>query len=484
MLVNILIKVLNMSFVGSFVILVILIARIVLMSSPKIYSYMLWSAALIRLAIPISLQSIVSLIPIKSNPIPQQVLYSKSPTINTGSGVLNEALEKSYTTTETVVNIQSNQSQLWLDLGAVVWIIGMTIIIVYGIASLIKIKKYLYTSTHISNNLYLLNNINTPFILGITRPKIYLPKTVSYAEMDYIIFHEKVHIKRCDHIIRFLSYFVLCIHWFNPLVWLAFHLSGKDMEMSCDEAVIKHMGNDIKKDYSQSLLNFTVGKKNPGMTSLSFSEGDTKDRIKNILNFRKPNPVVILFSIFFVVFILLGVLSDPVDKDISKIVIDDHSAILAKSEASLVAEKFLNKFYIVTDEAREEYQYFYDISSVGSDERNKYNLMVFMADSYGQYFTDEGLTSFLNKDRYPLLIMDSAINANFTIQVNTIELEASLVEIDQEVYNYSISFDVLYSDQENEHITESGYINLLQADNEWKINKCRLGTTYFDQHLY
>lgn len=153
---------------------------------------------------------------------------------------------------------------------------------------LLQLTKKLKNAVHDRDNIYLSDQIDTAFVLGAFRPKIYLPSYLGDTQRDYILLHEQTHIRRLDHMVKLAGFFVLLLHWFNPLVWIAFYASGKDMEMSCDEAVVKKLGNGVKKDYSTSLLSLATGRKIVGGTPLAFGEGDTRGRIKNVLNYKKP----------------------------------------------------------------------------------------------------------------------------------------------------------------------------------------------------
>jgi hypothetical protein len=153
--------------------------------------------------------------------------------------------------------------------------------------------------------------VETPFVFGLIQAKIYLPASLSETEKEHILLHERTHIRRFDHAIRLLSYLTLCIHWFNPLVWIAFWLSGKDMEMSCDESVINQLGHSVKKDYSQSLLNLSTGRTKLGLTPLAFGERDTKGRIKNILNYKKPSLCGGVFIYVLLIIIGIGFTTNP-----------------------------------------------------------------------------------------------------------------------------------------------------------------------------
>lgn len=320
MLEKVFLQVLNMSYIGSIVIAFILAARLLLKKAPKKYSYILWAVALIRLFVPISFESVLSLIPVNPTPISNNVLYDISPNINTGMPNIDESISGSLPTVDVVASV--NPMQVWIFLGSLLWISGIVVLLIYGIVSLRRMKDKLKNANCEKGNIYRSNNVETPFVLGLIQPKIYLPASLSKEEREYILLHEQTHIKRLDHIIRFISYLVLCIHWFNPLVWVAFWLSGKDMEMSCDESVISQLGHGVKKDYSQSLLNLATGTRSFRMTPLAFGEGDTKGRVKNILKYKKPQFWVVIAAAIAVVVIGIGLMNDPQEKQLS---IEDYA---------------------------------------------------------------------------------------------------------------------------------------------------------------
>ncbi|MFI3238961.1 MAG: M56 family metallopeptidase, partial [Lachnospiraceae bacterium] len=173
-------------------------------------------------------------------------------------------------------------------IGTLVWGLGISMMAIYSIVSLIKLRRKLIGATPIEKNIYIVDHIDSPFVMGFIRPKIYLPSNLTDAERDFIIKHEQTHIKRLDHITRILSFIAFAVHWFNPLVWTSFVLSGKDMETSCDESVMKKMNTDIRADYCEALLKFATGKKLTLATPLAFGEGDTKDRVENVMKYKKP----------------------------------------------------------------------------------------------------------------------------------------------------------------------------------------------------
>lgn len=328
-------QVINMSYIASIVIMFILVARLLLTKAPKKYSYILWAVALVRLIVPVSFESVLSLVPVNPTLISNDILYDISPTINTGMSNIDQSISSSLPTADAVASV--NPMQVWIFVGSLIWILGIAILIIYGMVSLIRMKDKLKNANCEKDNIYQSDNVTTPFVLGLIQPKIYLPAFLSESEKEYILLHEQTHIKRFDHIIRFISYLVLCIHWYNPLVWIAFWLSAKDMEMSCDEYVINQLGHSVKKDYSQSLLNLTTGRMKIGLMPLAFGEGDTKERIKNIINFKQPKFYIII-ALAILIFTSIGLLSNPKSEepDLSLLNITNFLSAMAVAEDVVV----------------------------------------------------------------------------------------------------------------------------------------------------
>lgn len=324
--------VLKMSIMSSYVILFVLIARLLLKKCPKIFSYMIWAVVLFRLICPISFESKLSLIP--NNSIAEGSITLKKPLINYSSEDLTnniyEESENLKENTETNSINTSNNTANPLDITSIastVWIIAISIMIFYSIYSFIKLKNHLKNSRLIRENVYEIDNIDTAFVIGIINPKIYIPKGLSKNEEQYILAHERIHIKRYDYIIKMIAYLALIIHWFNPLVWLSFILMSKDMEMSCDEAVVKELGNKIKKEYSKSLLSFATDKKSVALAPIAFGEGDVKSRIKNILNYNKPRFWITTISVIVVITVGLGLMFNPISNEEKNEYLDINSVL-------------------------------------------------------------------------------------------------------------------------------------------------------------
>lgn len=296
--------ILNMSFTGAFVITAICFARFPLKKAPKIISYCLWSMAGFRLLFPFSIESIFSLIPFKAQIIPPNIAMQSVPRIDSGVTVMDNIISGSLPAPEHFASI--NPLQIWIMLGSFIWAFGVAVMLIYGIISYVVLRLKMKNTTPLEANIYEANNINSPFVLGIIKPNIYLPIGLSLQERGYILLHEQTHIRRRDHIVKLVAYFILCLHWFSPFAWVAFLLMSVDMEMSCDEHVLKEMGVDTRKAYSLSLLSLSSDQRSIGGSPLAFGEGSIKGRIKNILNFKKTPRVIIFTAVVLAVVLSIG----------------------------------------------------------------------------------------------------------------------------------------------------------------------------------
>lgn len=313
---DLILTILNMSVTASVVILFVLAARLLLKRSPTIFSYALWAVVLFRLLCPVSVTTGFSLLGLVDAPVsetteytstfeylPRDTLYSPPPAAHSPAGNTPTGSQNAVSNRDQTPGTPIETSPL--TAAAMVWLVGMGAMRVYSALSFIKVRRQLIGSVHLRENIYLADHVDSPFVMGLIRPKIYLPSALSLQEQGYILLHEQHHIRRGDHVFKALAFLALCIHWFNPLVWLAFVLSGKDMEMSCDEAVVKKLGAGIRRDYSASLLSLATGRRMIAGTPLAFGEGDTKRRIKNMLRWKQATPAVILVSALLVILALI-----------------------------------------------------------------------------------------------------------------------------------------------------------------------------------
>jgi len=290
---NLLLQVLNMSMTGSVVILFVMAARLLLKRLPKSFSYALWSVVLFRLLCPVSFSAPLSVLDVvepvihQSNENVSRVTYIPE-TPDLYADFVTVRPENNPVQQEESAEPAEQLKMTPMHAAALVWFAGAVGMLLYSVVKYLILKRKLIGAMLLEKNVYLADGLDTAFVLGIVQPRVYLPSGLSEKERIYILAHERCHIRRMDHVIKLLSYLALCIHWFNPLVWIAFILAGKDMEMSCDEAVIRKLGSEIRADYSASLLRLTTHKKILSGMPLAFGEGDTKSRILNMAKWKKP----------------------------------------------------------------------------------------------------------------------------------------------------------------------------------------------------
>ena len=301
----------NMSLTASVVIVAVLLVRLLLRRAPKVFSYALWAVVLFRLICPVSVTSAVSLMGAVGAPVQERtqrtsaveyvpadiVRSSGTPTVTTLPQETLPAINSpAESTVPAAVTAPEPAAALPLSGPMVVltgaWLAGMALLLAYSAVSMLRLRRRLVGAVLLADNIYLADHIPSPFVMGLLRPKIYLPSTLKETERGYILRHEQYHIRRRDYLVKFLAFLALCVHWFNPLVWVAFVLAGKDMEMSCDEAVVKELGEDIRADYSASLLSLATGHRIVAGMPLAFGEGDTGGRIRNLLKWKRPRPWV------------------------------------------------------------------------------------------------------------------------------------------------------------------------------------------------
>ncbi len=324
----------HLSVMGSVAILAVLVFRLLLRKAPRQFSYLLWGIVLFRLLCPVSFSSPISFWNL-ANSVEKNFTSSAEQTVDfTGAGLDAEAgknanIDKNLAAASVSRQGERNSSAqiqngelnvnaknfpktaIYVVLFAV-WMLGAVGLAGYGILSTQRLGRRLRCSLHIRDNIYLADGIETPFVFGLLHPKVYLPFYFEEWEWDYIILHEQYHIFRRDYLFRTLAFAALCLHWFNPLVWLAFALSGKDMEMSCDEAVMKKAGRDIRSEYAQSLLSFVVGRKRMEGMPLAFGESDTKSRIKNVMNYKKPGVIIVVIAALACVIAAVCFVTNPI----------------------------------------------------------------------------------------------------------------------------------------------------------------------------
>ena len=334
-------RLLNMSLTAGIIIVFVCICRLLLKKAPKIYSYALWSVVLFRLLCPVSLSAPVSLLGLFDTPVAQITHDTAQDIPDTEEVIIGNASAVEYIPfqlvrdeyqeitlpvvgSEGVVAENINQAlhrveehrladllEAPVSLFTYLWMLGVLVLVGRGVVSYIGLRGKLMGAMALEKNIYMADHIPGPFVMGLWSPKIYLPSDLQEKEQPYIILHEQHHIRRGDHIFKVLGYLALSIHWFNPLVWIAFRLFVKDMEMSCDEAVLRKLGEEIRADYSASLLQFAAGQKAVYGTPLAFGEGETKGRIHNLSAWKKPKRIISAVAIVLCVIAILFCFFNP-----------------------------------------------------------------------------------------------------------------------------------------------------------------------------
>lgn len=302
-------KILNLTWSASWLILVVIVLRLLLKKAPRWISCLLWGMVAVRLICPVSVESALSLIP-SGKVVPETA--DMQPRIDTGIAVINNtinpAMSVAYTTSE---EASEHIMQNVISAAFCIWIVGMAVMMLYAFISYIAVRRKVRVSIRLKDNIMLCDEIKTPFILGVIRPLIYVPSALEGEKMDLVCAHEKAHISRHDHWWKPLGFVLLSVYWFNPLCWLAYILLCRDIEAACDEKVIKDKDRDYMAAYSQTLLDLSISGKLITACPLAFGETGVKSRIKGILNYKKPAFWIILIALIVCVAVAVCFLTNP-----------------------------------------------------------------------------------------------------------------------------------------------------------------------------
>ena len=313
---------LNMSLTASVAIVLVILLRLLLKKAPKVISYALWAVVLFRLLCPFSIGSSFSLYNLFDAPaeesgtltsvieyVPSNIVHTEYPAVALPVPGISDAVNEVLPQGEEQLRADPLEGPVFI--ATYVWMAGVLAMVVYSVVSYTRLRRKLSVVVPLRDNIFIADDIKSPFVVGLFRPKIYLPCNLGDKEQEYIILHEQHHIKRLDHVMKALAFLALAIHWFNPLVWVAFILASKDMEMSCDEAVIRKVDGDVRADYSASLLTLATGRRIIAGTPLAFGEGDTKGRINNLSKWKKPTVWVVLLAVVACVVLAVCLLTNP-----------------------------------------------------------------------------------------------------------------------------------------------------------------------------
>ncbi len=308
---DIFIKILNMSITASYFVVALILLRAVFRKIPKWLSCSLWGLVGLRLVLPFSFNSILSLVP-SSETIPAGIIYESSPYITSGIGIVDGAAEHILYRVATANPGDSiNPLQIVSFIAATIWITGIAAMLIYTVISYVLIKRKTAESIKTEDGIYICDGIGSPFILGIIKPQIFIPSDTPEADISLIVAHEKAHLKRLDHLWKPLGFLILSVYWFNPLMWAAYIFLCRDIEAACDERVLKNQGADVKKSYSEALISCSAPRRIITACPLAFGETDVKSRIKNILSYKKPTIWLIIIALIVSIILSVCFMTNP-----------------------------------------------------------------------------------------------------------------------------------------------------------------------------
>lgn len=305
-------KIVNMSISASWVVIAVLTLRFCLKKAPKWVNVLLWGIVAARMVFPFSIESVLSLIP-SAETISPTIMMEQSPSVQTGvpalNHVINPVISGSFTPAP---GASANPLQIWIPVLTGIWLFGIAALFLYSAVSYWRLHRKVCEAVILRGNIYQSEKVCTPFVLGIIKPKIYLPYHMDSREMDHVIAHEQTHICRKDHWWKPLGFLLLTIHWFNPLMWLSYVLLCRDIELACDEKVIGKMGNAQRADYTQALVACSVDRRLIAACPLAFGEIGVKERVKSVMNYKKPAFWIVLASVIVCAVIAVCFLTNPI----------------------------------------------------------------------------------------------------------------------------------------------------------------------------
>ena len=304
---------------ASFLVLAVLLLRLLLKRAPKSARCALWAVVGLRLALPFRLRSGLSLVP-SARTVSPDIVYAARPAIDSGISAVDRAVNPALgASLAATPQASANPMQIVLFIAAWVWLIGVVLLLVSCLVSALLLRHRLAQSVPLRENIRLCERVASPFVLGVLKPGIYLPVGMEEPVMALAIAHEQAHISRGDHAFKLLGYLLLAVYWFNPLLWLGYVLLCRDMELACDERVLKSLGPEMKKDYSRALLACSAPQRLISACPVAFGENDVNGRIRSILSYKKPPLWIGIAAACVCAALAVCFLTDPVERDPEKL---------------------------------------------------------------------------------------------------------------------------------------------------------------------
>ena len=336
-------KIINMSISASWLVMAVLILRLVLKKAPKWVNVLLWGIVAVRLICPFSFESALSLIP-SAETFPEKVISGPSFDVQTGitpvDNRINDYLGDRYFEG---VTVPANNGNHMMNILSIVWTIGILLLAAYTVISYWRLHREIDTAVRYKDNIFQSENVSSPFVLGLIKPRIYLPFSINGQDLEHVVSHEQAHIRRKDHWWKPLGFLLLTIHWFNPFMWLSYVLLCRDIELACDEKVIRELGNEQRADYTQALVACSVNRRTIAACPLAFGEVGVKERVKSVMNYKKPAFGIVILAVIACVGVAVCFLTNPITAD-------DHlgAAIYEPTPIEQIDEKYDNEEFVIT----------------------------------------------------------------------------------------------------------------------------------------
>ena len=336
-------KIINMSISASWLVMAVLILRLVLKKAPKWVNVLLWGIVAVRLICPFSFESALSLIP-SAETFPEKAISGPSFDVQTGitpvDNRINDYLGDRYFEG---VTVPANNGNHMMNILSIVWTIGILLLIAYTVISYWRLHREIDTAVRYKDNLFQSENVSSPFVLGLIKPRIYLPFNMNGQDLEHVVAHEQAHIRRKDHWWKPLGFLLLTIHWFNPFMWLSYVLLCRDIELACDEKVIRELGNEQRADYTQALVACSINRRTIAACPLAFGEVGVKERVKSVMNYKKPAFGIVILAVIACVGVAVCFLTNPITAD-------DHfgAEIYEPTPIEQIDEKYDNEEFVIT----------------------------------------------------------------------------------------------------------------------------------------
>lgn len=323
-------KIINMSLTASWLVLAVLVLRPVLKKAPKWVNVLLWGLVGIRLVCPFSIESALSLIP-STETLRPEIMMEAEPSIESGipavNNVLNPIIEHNFTPAP---GASANPLQILLPILAAFWCTGVILLLLYAAISYFRLLQKVNTAVLFGDNIYQSENIASPFILGIIKPKIYIPFSLPEESREFVLAHEQAHLRRHDHWWKPFGFLLLAVYWFHPLMWLSYILLCRDIELACDEKVIQELGRKARADYSQALLDCSADRRRITACPLAFGETDVKKRVKSVLHYKRPAFLIVTAALAACIVVIICFLTNPYSDKVFDLADADWAVIVSQ----------------------------------------------------------------------------------------------------------------------------------------------------------